>query len=281
MTPSHNKVIAHNKTTDKLSAYPKKAPTREPYAAIEWRIIDSPAYADLTGGAVRLLTIMTRQLTRDNNGYLQATFAYCQPRGISSEHTLRDAIADLITHGFIYRTRSHGANRAWARYAVTWLSITKKDGLFLAGFVPCAWRNWQPDPVQNKKSSPQKVPDNSGRKCSFNIQIPAESAGSRAAESADYELLPIQASSMAVEAPAQNQHNDQHDQPPSDYRREPLDDMPPVDYADCVKFFGSDTEPTENYLDEERGEFIQRPSSKKPRSAEIERIKASIAAMQT
>ena len=83
---------------------------------------------------------MARQLTKDNNGQLQATYTYCGKRGIGSEHTLKEGIADLIAHGFIYRTRSHGANKVWAKYAVTWLPIKKKEGLFLAGFVPGAWR---------------------------------------------------------------------------------------------------------------------------------------------
>lgn len=226
----------------KLSTYPKKAPSKHLYAAIEHRVIDSPAYADLTGGAVRLMTILARQLTKDNNGHLQATFSFCQRHGIASEHTLHDAIADLIVHGFVYRTRSHGANKAWARYAVTWLAITKKEGLFLAGFVSCAWRNWKPEPIQNKKSSRQKVQDESGRKCSFTIEKPAESAGSRAAESADYELIPIATSCKHLVETAQSQQNDQHEPPQSEYKREPLDDWQPQDYYDCVELFGSGIE---------------------------------------
>jgi len=131
-----------------------KTSTKHPYAAIEWRVIDSPAYADLSHSACRLLTLLTRQLTKENNGHLQASFTWCKPRGIGSEHTLRDAVADLIAHGFIYRTRSHGANKAWAKYAVSWLPIKNREGLFLAGFKSCAWRDWEPS---NKKSSRQKV----------------------------------------------------------------------------------------------------------------------------
>jgi hypothetical protein len=66
---------------------------------------------------------------------------------------LQGAIAELISHGLIYRTRSHGANGAWARYAVTWLSIKEKTDLFLGGFVSCAWRNWEPT---EKKAPPRK-----------------------------------------------------------------------------------------------------------------------------
>lgn len=171
-----------------------KTSKRHPYAAIEHRVIDSPAYADLRFSASALLVLLARQLTRTNNGHLQATDAWCKPKGFGSEHTLRGAIADLIQHGFVYRTRSHGANKAWAKYAVTWLPITDKKGLFLAGFKPCAWRDWTPP---DKKTTRQKVLDCSGKKCSFNPEVPAESAGSWGAETADYEFIPHRGESTA------------------------------------------------------------------------------------
>lgn len=171
-----------------------KTTTKHPYAAIEHRVIDSPAFADLKPSAAKLLMLMARQLTKDNNGHLQASYAWCRERGIGSEHTLRDAIADLVAHGFIYRTRSHGANGAWARYAVTWLPIKNRDGLFLSGFKPFAWRDWVPT---EKKSTRQKVREQSSRKCSFTPEHPAESAGSRGAKTAAYELMPC----SAVETP--------------------------------------------------------------------------------
>lgn len=167
-----------------------KTTTKHPYAAIEHRVIDSPAFADLKPTAQALLVLLARQLTKDNNGHLQASFKWCSRFGIGSEHTLRTAIAELIEHGFIYRTRSHGANGAWARYAVTWLPIKQRDQLFLSGFVSCAWRDWVPT---KKKSSPQKLLDSSGIKCSFTPEHPAETAGSRGAKTADYELIPCRA----------------------------------------------------------------------------------------
>ncbi len=165
---------------------PKRS-TRHPYGAFEHRITDSPAYADLSFSARSLLVLIVRQLTKDNNGHLQASFAWCKKYGIGSEHTLRGAVADLIEHGMIYRTRSHGANGAWARYAVTWLPVKNREGLFLDRFKPCAWRDCQPD---QEKSTRQKVPDESGRKCSFTPEHPAESAGKPTAKNAPYVLIP-------------------------------------------------------------------------------------------
>lgn len=177
------------------SSQPRKTSTKHPYAAIEHRVIDSPAFADLKPTAQMLLLLLARQLTKDNNGHLQASFKWCQRYGIGSEHTLRDAIASLIAHGFIYRARSHGANGAWAKYAVTWLPIKQREGLFLDGFVPCAWRNWEPP---KKKTSRQKLLEPSGRKCSFTSENPAETAGSPTAETADYELIPCKAVEMPL-----------------------------------------------------------------------------------
>jgi len=158
-----------------------------PYFRLEHRLIESPAWAALSFSARALLDLFGRQLNGTNNGHLQATFAWAERYGFGSEHTLRAAIADLITHGFIYKTRSHGANGAWARYAVTWEPIKNTADLFLAGFVPNVWEKWAPEPMANGKSSRQKLPEQSSRKCSFTPKVPAETAGKPTAESADYE----------------------------------------------------------------------------------------------
>ena len=169
-----------------------KTPTKHPYAAIQHRVMDSQAYADLSFSAQSLLMVIARQLRKDNNGHLQATFKFCSRYGFRSEHTLQRAIAELISHGFIYRTRSHGANQAWARYAVTWLPVTKSrpDGveLFLHGFVADAWKCWQPSMTNDKNTLP-KVQEQSRKKCSFAPHLPTESAGTTPAKTADYELM--------------------------------------------------------------------------------------------
>ncbi len=117
---------------------------KHPFVALEHRVMDSPAFADLKHSSVRVLMAIARQLTDSNNGHLQATFSWCNRYGVGSDHTLTDAVVDLIGHGFLYRTKSHGANGVWATYAVTWLPIKKQDGLFLSGFKMFAWRDWLP-----------------------------------------------------------------------------------------------------------------------------------------
>ncbi|MFA6971449.1 MAG: hypothetical protein WC208_08630 [Gallionella sp.] len=119
-----------------------KTSTKHPYAAIEWRVIDSAAYADLTFSARALLVQIARQLTKTNNGHLQATFSDMERFGFSV-NTLSRATHELITHGFIYKTKSGGFHQGAAQFAVTWLSVTNTHGIFMQGFKSCAWRDWQ------------------------------------------------------------------------------------------------------------------------------------------
>lgn len=157
---------------------------KHPFVALEHRVIDSEAFADLKHSSVRILLAIARQLTKDNNGHLQATFSWCNRFGVGSDNTLTDAVADLIAHGFIYRTKSHGANGVWATYAVTWLPIKKSEGLFLAGFKMFAWRDWLPS---EKKTSPQKLRADYRKNCGLKGKTTAETAGSLTSETADYE----------------------------------------------------------------------------------------------
>lgn len=158
---------------------------KHPYAAIEHRVIDSEAFADLKPSAVCLLLILARQLTADNNnGHLQATWSYCRKRGFGSQGTLKSAIEDLIRHGFVYRTRSRGPNKIWARYALTWLSIKQKEGLFLEGFVFDGWKSW-------KKSTPQKAEEITHKNCSLVSEAPPLSGGATPSKNDGYELVPI------------------------------------------------------------------------------------------
>lgn len=168
-----------------------KTSTKHPYAAIEHRVIDHPAYADLSFSARSLLILMTRQLTKNNNGRLQATFSYMNKYGFDSEHTICKCIKELISHGMIYRSRAGGYQQGAAQYAVTWLSITSKEGLFLAGFKPCAWRDWKPD---EKNLPPQKVQLDHCKKGIRTTPTTAKSAARHPPKSADNEYVPIEGS---------------------------------------------------------------------------------------
>ena len=164
----------------------EKTLTKHPYAAIEHRVIDSVAYSDLTYSARSLLVLMARQLTKDNNGHLQATYSYMRRFGFS-ENTLGRAIRELIAHGMIYRTRSGGFHQGAAQYAVTWLSITNKDRLFLDGFVYSAWRYWEPS---DKKLRPPKLRSNSRKNGKWTHAITPKIDVSPTPIIGDNELIP-------------------------------------------------------------------------------------------
>ena len=164
-----------------------KTSTKHPYAAIEHRVIDSPAYANLSFSARSLLVLIARQLSKDNNGHLQATYSYMRRFGFDSEHTISRCIKELIAHGMIYRARSGGYQQGAAQYAVTWLPIKNRQGIFLDGFKACAWRDWQPD---RKKSPPAKVQDTHCKKGIWTASTTALNAVGSPLKSADYELIP-------------------------------------------------------------------------------------------
>lgn len=162
----------------------RKPKCTHPFLSLEHRVIDSPAFADIKPSSLRVLVAIGRQLNKDNNGHLQAAFAWCKRYGIGSTNTLADAISDLIAHGFVYRTRSHGANGVWAKYAVTWLPIKKPDGLFIAGFKMYAWRDWD---TTSQKSSSQNLRRDCRKNRELSPENIAETATNLVSETATYE----------------------------------------------------------------------------------------------
>jgi hypothetical protein len=170
-----------------LKADQRKRKSSHPYAAIDHRVIDSPAFQDLRHSSVRVLLIIARQLNQySNNGHLQATWSYCHPRGIGSETTLSDAIKDLISHGLIYRTHSWGSHKQWAKYAVTWLPIRNSVGLYLHGWRMDAWRDWIPSP----KTRPRKLGGGSPSSRSSWADFAPETVTSCPPKNEGYELVP-------------------------------------------------------------------------------------------
>lgn len=210
-----------------------KTSTKHPYAAIEHRVIDSLAYADLTYSARALLTIMTRQLTKDNNGHLQATHTYLKRFGFS-ENTVTRGIAELISHGMICRTRSGGYQQGAAKYAVTWLSISKREGIFLAGFKSCAWREWQP---ADKKTPPPKMMDTHLKNGEWTPPTTPKSAAGSTPKLGDIEYVPCRGSNCSPESNGLAGEVDQAEQGGDEDTQDGFTrcrDDAPVDYWDGV-----------------------------------------------
>ena len=234
-----------------------KPSTKHPYAAIEHRVIDSSAYADLSFSARSLLQIIARQLSKNNNGRLMATYSYLSKFGFDSEHTISKCIKELISHGMIYRTRAGGYQQGAAQYAVTWLSITSKDGLFLAGFVSCAWRDWQAD---EKKLPPQKVQLGHCKKGIRTNPPTAKSAARPPAKSADTEYVPIEGGlSTHVEQRETTLPATTPDDGEQEYSREREEEQPAV------------------YWSGELGDYVRPLTKAKPKSEKIEQVRAALA----
>jgi DNA-binding HxlR family transcriptional regulator len=177
-----------------------KTSTKHPYAAIEHRVIDSEAYRNLTFSARSLLTLMARQLTRDNNGHLQATYTFLRHYGFDSERTISRCLKELIAKGLLHRTRYGGYQQGASQYAVTWLSIRKREGLFLDGFKSCAWRDWRPP---EEKNTSAKMQEATGKNGILSPSPDAKNAARTPRKNADNELMPIGAQISALSAPRQ------------------------------------------------------------------------------
>jgi hypothetical protein len=96
--------------------------------ALPWSVLDCAAYVALSHPAKALLLEFARQLVRDNNGRLIASFAHLAPRGWNSKDVITRAKRELLASGFIFETAvGRRPNRA-AWYAVTWRTLDRHPG---------------------------------------------------------------------------------------------------------------------------------------------------------
>lgn len=167
----------------------RKPATKHPYAAIEHRVIDSPAYADLSFSARALLIQFARQLTApNNNGRLLAAHSYLG-RYQFAENTLTRGISELIDHGFLFRTRTGGFHQGSALFAVTWVALTDyRDGLSCNGFKPFAWREWTPG---QKKTRPPNLRTYSRKNGGLNKATAANLEAAPPPKFEDSVLMPV------------------------------------------------------------------------------------------
>lgn len=182
----------------------KAAVTKHPYAAIEHRVIDSDAYADLSFSARSLLTMLARQTTMpNNNGRLQAAHSYLERYGFS-DNTVTRGVAELIEHGFVFRTRSGGFHQGAAQYALTWLPMTeRRDGLSCNGFKPFAWRDWLP---RQKKTRSPNVRMHSRKNGELSKATAANLSAEPPPKNADIESIPVTGSVKPIKMNRKHNH---------------------------------------------------------------------------
>jgi len=108
------------------------------------RQIESAAWRDLSGSAVKVVLAMGLHETGDNNG----SFFFSDRTGAEltglSRNTVQKAIKELMLHGFVYRSEAGGFSRKTphaAKYGFTWLTGPKGEHR-----APThAYEKWSPD----------------------------------------------------------------------------------------------------------------------------------------
>lgn len=143
------------------SSQPRKTSTTHPIAAIEKRIMDSPAYADLAFSSRAVLFLLCRNLEKSRNGHIQLSETQAAGNGIERK-TLRRAFSDLIAHQLIVMTWRGGKVQGNCnKYGLTWMPIKDRKGIHADHFKLESWRDWK-RPV-SEKTGYQKCPIDSAQ----------------------------------------------------------------------------------------------------------------------
>ena len=127
-----------------MRAIRSKPSKGHPIAAIEKRVIDSPAFADLSFSARAVLVLLARNLEKNRNGHIQLSEKQAAENGIERK-TLRRALADLTAHQLTAMTKRGGKVQGYCnKYALTWLPVKDRAGIHIDHFKLDSWRDWQP-----------------------------------------------------------------------------------------------------------------------------------------
>jgi len=138
-----------------------KLSNKHPIAAIEKRVIGSPAFADLSFSARAVLLLLACNLEKNRNGHVQLSESQAAKNGIERK-TLRRALTDLVSHGFILMTwRGGKVQGSCNKYALTWLPIKDRQGIHCDHFKLDSWRIWRSS--QCNKTECLKCPQDSAQ----------------------------------------------------------------------------------------------------------------------
>ena len=104
---------------------------KEHYALLPASLVRSNAYMAASGRACALLSYVAQKYTGHNNGDLSVTYAELREEYGWHKQTVTTAIAYLIEHGFLIRTRKGRANGSsdgksiCSLYALGWIDISR------------------------------------------------------------------------------------------------------------------------------------------------------------
>lgn len=165
-----------------------KKSSSHPIAAIEKRVMDSPAHACLSYSARAVLMALCRNKEKDRNGHIQLSEKQAEALGIERK-ALRRALKQLIAHQLIVMTwRGGKVQGSCNKYALTWEPIKDSTGIHCNAFKRDAWRDWKPE---DKKTAPPKCPQDKPQ----NVPLTAISYPKMSLTSGDktghIELIPV------------------------------------------------------------------------------------------
>lgn len=111
--------------------------TGERFAAIPLEVLESPAFAALTGTGVRVLLALAAQYRGANNGRLTLPLTAAQSLGIRSKDSLHRGLSELRDVGLIEVTEQGGLPpHGCSRYALTFRAIDPAEGAGLVASPP-------------------------------------------------------------------------------------------------------------------------------------------------
>lgn len=120
-------------------------------------VLNSPAYMDLTGRAVKLLWDVAMQYNIHNNGALLASWRYMNgKRGWTSAYALDKAKTELLEHDLVVQTVQGRLPNKASWYGLTWLALDTIDGLEISTQVwpRGAYARWKPKQGSQRKRNP-------------------------------------------------------------------------------------------------------------------------------
>ena len=98
------------------------------FLLIPTAVVQSPAYRQLSLKARALILDMGSQFNGHNNGDQSCTWQCMQAQGWKSKDTMQRARDELLTAGFIERTKQGGLGIGPSLYAFTWRPIDDCGG---------------------------------------------------------------------------------------------------------------------------------------------------------
>ena len=102
--------MSRDRTEARERGQSKGYQTTHPIMAIEKRVMDSEAYADLTFAARSVLDQLSKACRKEGNGHIFLARRGWKECGFS-DRTVTRSLVELEEHGFVFKTRTGGIGR--------------------------------------------------------------------------------------------------------------------------------------------------------------------------